>query len=73
MDKHYQVDVTVHGATPPKGSKPVIGLTYIVKACCPQTARALALDYARGTKARHPRKYKNATFSVADENIKLFF
>lgn len=71
MDKYYEVEVTVHGATPPRG-RPVIALTYIVKACCPQTARSLALEYARGTKEKHPRKYKNATFSVADDNIKLF-
>lgn len=69
--KHWDVLVTVHGATPPRG-KPVKGVGYIVKACCPQTARSLALDYARATQAKHPRKYKNATFTVEDENIKEF-
>lgn len=71
MDKHYTVDVTVRGATPPRG-KPVTALTYVVKACCPQAARCIALDYARATQARHPRKYKNATFFVADDSINLF-
>lgn len=71
MNKHYEVAVTVQGATPPRG-KPVIELTYIVKACCPQVARAMALEYARATKAKHPRKYKNAVFYVADDKIRLF-
>lgn len=71
MDKHYEVWVTVHGATPPRG-RPIKAVTFIVKACCPQVARSLALEYARAAKAKHPRKYKNATFSVADDDIKLF-
>lgn len=71
MDRHYEVKVTVHGATLPKG-KPVKAIVFIVKACCPQVARSMALDYARAAKVEHPRRFKNATFSVANENIKLF-
>lgn len=71
MDKTYQVEVTVRGATSPKGCKPVIGLTYFVRVCCPQVARVQAIEYARMTKAGHPRKYKNAVFFVSDENITL--
>lgn len=70
--KHYEVEVTVHGATPPKNSKPVRAAVYIVKAESPEDAKAKALEYAEGSKHRHPRTYKNATFSVADENVKLF-
>lgn len=68
----YQVDVTVQGTTPPNGSKPVIGLTYFVKTDSPEDAKAKAVDCAKLTQLRHPRKYKNATFSVADENVKIF-
>lgn len=72
MEKCYEVEVAVHGATPPRG-KPVKAVSFIIKACCPQVARSIAMDHARAEKVRHPRTYKNATFSVADEKIRLFW
>lgn len=71
MDYRYEVEVTVHGATPPRG-KPVRAVTFIVKACCPQVARSIAMDHVRAAQIRHPRIYKNASFSVSDDNIRLF-
>ncbi len=69
--KHYEVTVTVHGATPPTG-RPVKGVTFIPKANSPEEAAELALEYAKAARQKHPRIYKNATFSVLMENIKLF-
>lgn len=51
--KHYEVTVTVHGATPPKG-KPLIALGYIVKTDSPKGAKQMALDCARMTQLQHP-------------------
>ncbi len=72
MMKHYEVTVTVHGATPPKGHKPVIAIGFIVKTDSPEDAKVKALDCAKMSKQKHPRRYKNATFSVADENVRIF-
>ena len=69
--KHFDVLVTVHGATPPRGNA-VTGIGYIVKTDTPEDAKQKALDCAKLTQLQHPRKYKNATFSVDDENIKEF-
>lgn len=67
----YQVEITVHGATPPRG-KPVIQLTYIIKAENPTNAGLQALNFAKCTQTRHPHKFKNATFTVSPDSIKEF-
>lgn len=69
--KHYEVEVTVHGATPPKGN-PIVSLTFIVKADSPENAAQMALDSAKLKQLQHPRMYKNATFSVSADRVKIF-
>ena len=69
----YQVDVTVHDA--PKTAKsrgPVVLLTYFVKTDSDIDAMTHALNCARITQAKHPRKYKGATFTVKSENVKIW-
>ena len=46
--KHWEVLVTVHGATPPRG-KPVKGVGYIVKTETAEDAKQKALDCAKLT------------------------
>lgn len=69
--KGYQVDVTVSGARPPRG-RPIIAVTFIVTAESPDDAKRKALGLAERSKQLHPMKYRDAEFSVSDENIKVF-
>lgn len=69
--KCWNVLVTVHGATPPRG-KATVGIGYIIKTDTAEDAKRKALDCAKLTQLQHPRKYRNATFTVEDSNVKEF-
>ena len=72
MKKHYVVDITVQGATPPRG-RPIKEITFIIPSESEEEAMKKALEYANKQQKEHPRRYKNAIFSVSKENVKLFF
>lgn len=70
----YDILVTVHY---PEGFKhrtkhPTLKLGYIVKAPDEATAKEDALNCAKITQTRHPRKYKGCTFSVQSDDVKVF-
>ncbi|MBO5123405.1 MAG: hypothetical protein J6B99_09645 [Oscillospiraceae bacterium] len=72
--KHYDILVTVHY---PKGFndagvRRVQKIGFIVKAENETDAKLAALNNARLAQAKHPRKYKGCTFTVAPEDCKLF-
>lgn len=71
--KHYSVDVTVHNAPiTSKARGPIKTITFIVRAATEVDAKVEALNLARRTQEKHPRKYKGATFTVTPDAVKVF-
>lgn len=71
---HYDILVTIHY---PEGFKhrakrPTLKIGYIIKAPDEDTAKQDALNAAKMTQARHPRKYKGCTFSIQPNDIQIF-